>query len=402
VDLPRPIPEFARRVADAGGRLYVVGGSVRDHCLGLPANDHDLEVHLLPADQVRRILRAFGGVAEVGRSFGVFKLRAGGAELDVALPRADDHQSGAAPRVAGDPFLGVHEASRRRDLTINALLYDVLDREILDLHGGLDDLRAGRLREVAQDTFLQDPLRPLRAIRFAACLEFTLADSLRDLCRGAAFEGVPAERVRGELEKALLRAPRPGVVTRLARELELTAALFPKVTGFGQALDDALDRAAPHRDALEAPHEAYALMAAALLHRARPKAALAWMEWLRINRVGRRPVRQVVRSLLAALPDVTPAPPDAAMRRLADQAPLRLLLRLADAVHPGRAALIERAEWLGVADAPLPRLVSGEDLMKAGVAAGPAIGRALKAVREAQYTGAVVDRSQAMALVEGL
>ncbi len=368
---------------------------MRDRALGLPGGDVDLEVHGLEADRVRRILERFGSVQEVGRSFGVFKLRLDGREIDVALPRGDGGR--------GEPGLGLYEACRRRDLTLNAMLYDVLDQRIIDLHGGLDDLRAGVLRECASDTFGDDPLRVLRAVRLAAVLGFELADSLRALCAAADLSGLPVERLRGELEKLLLRAPAPGYGLRLLLDLDQLDAVLPGLSSHsGAEHAAALDRAARHRDELSAPHRRYALMMAALLYPLGPGGAVRCMTRLNINRIRGRAIRQLVRSLIAALPAATEPLDDAGLCALADAAPPDLLLPLADAVHPGQLALLERAEALGVARGPLPRLVDGGALIRLGFPPGEAVGRALERLREAQHRGRITTREEALALAREL
>ncbi len=368
---------------------------MRDHVLRLPGSDVDLEVHGLEAARVRQLLEHFGSTQEVGRSFGVFKLRLDGREIDVALPR------GAGGR--GEPELGLREACRRRDLSLNAMLYDVLDRRIIDLHGGLEDLRAGRLRECAPDTFGDDPLRVLRAVRLAAVLDFELADSLRALCAAADLSGLPVERLRGELEKLLLRAPKPGYGLRLLLELGQLDAVLPGLSArSGAEHVAALDRAARHRDALPAPHKRYALMMAALLYPLGPGGAVRCMTRLNINRIRGRAIRQLVRSLITALPVAAQPIDDAGLRALADAAPLELLLPLADAVHPGQRALLERAEALGVARGPLPRLLGGGALIRLGFPPGEAVGRALERLRAAQHRGQITSREEALALAREL
>jgi tRNA nucleotidyltransferase/poly(A) polymerase len=393
------IPPIIRKLAAAfdkeGGRLYVVGGGVRDHCLGLPASDMDLEVHGLTTEVVGGVLNRFGYAKEVGKSFNVFKLRYGAEEIDVALPRT--RRAGVS-----DPFLGLPEATRRRDLTINALLYDVLDEQILDLQGGLEDLRAGILRECAPDTFREDPLRALRAVRFSATLGFELAPSLRALCAEADLSQIPGERLRAEAEKMLLNAPRPGVGLRGLLDVGLLDVVFPGLAALSpEGHPAALDRAAPHRDGLEDPADRYALMFAAALYPGGPRAR-EWLERLRINRVRRRSVRQLIMALIESLPPVLAGPSDADLRRLADLAPLALTLRLADAIQPGALDLEARAAALGVSEEPLPRLVDGAALAALGVPGGPQTGRILAAVRAAQHRGEVSTDEQALALARAL
>ena len=193
--LPPVLRTIAKRIAELGGTTYLAGGPVRDHHLGRTPKDFDLEVHGLPEDLLARTLAEFGKVNAVGRSFGVYKLTVDGEELDVALPRRDS-KVGPGHRgiqVAGDPWMGTTEACRRRDLTINAMLYDVLSAETIDPFCGQDDLENKLLRHVDAATFVEDPLRALRVVQFAARLEFQVSPELKLLCRETALGELPAD-----------------------------------------------------------------------------------------------------------------------------------------------------------------------------------------------------------------
>ena len=220
---------LARALRDAGGRALVVGGSVRDARLGTPGKDLDVEVHGLPLDTLRNVLRRFGRVDEVGRSFGVLKLRLGGEELDVSVPRRDSKVAGGHKgiRAEADPFLGVVEAARRRDLTINAMAEDPLTGELVDPFGGAHDLAAGVLRAVDPQTFGEDPLRALRVVQFAGRFDFRVAPDLGALCRDMPLGELPPERIAGEIEKLFLRAPRPSAGWDAGHAVDAWRRLLP-------------------------------------------------------------------------------------------------------------------------------------------------------------------------------
>ena len=194
-------------IRGAGGRPMLVGGFVRDAILnpGSPSKDIDIEVYGV-ADLyiLTAVLADAGKVAEAGKAFGVLKVRAGDTEIDVSLPRRES-KTGAGHRgfaVIPDSTLGFAEASGRRDFTVNALMADPETGEITDCHGGLADLNAGILRHTTI-AFAEDPLRVLRAVQFAARFGFTLAAETASLCRHLAgtFAELPVERVWGEFEK---------------------------------------------------------------------------------------------------------------------------------------------------------------------------------------------------------
>jgi tRNA nucleotidyltransferase (CCA-adding enzyme) len=396
ITVPPGVRRLCSAVRGAGGRALVVGGTVRDAVLGRASADVDLEVHGLPVDALRGVLSAQAPVSEVGRSFGVFKLRVDGAEIDVALPRAD---SAAGEGVAGDPHIGVEAAARRRDLTINAMAWDPLEHALVDPLGGAADAAAGRLRAADPARFGEDPLRVWRVARFAGVLGFQPDPALVSLCRGIDLSGLAAERVRRELEKLLLGSPRPSVGWAVAVAVGAAAAWVPEAR---EGAGAALDRAAVRRDLAGRAPRPLALMLTTLLADGAGGAdgACAALDRLGIVRQGRFPLRDQVRVGVEVAGALSRPLADGALRRLADRAEVGLCCLASAALHPAGAADANalQAAMLGVADAPLPALLRGRDLVSLGVPAGPALGPLLAAVREAQLDGEVSDRDGAMRL----
>ena len=215
--------EAARRVAElaenAGGKAYFVGGYVRDRLLGRESKDIDIELHGLPPQKAEEVLRQAGTLLEHGRSFGVYGLA--GTGLDISLPK----NSSGEP----DPFIGTREAARRRDLTVNAIMEEVLTGRIIDHFGGADDLRRGILHHVAPETFPADPLRVFRTAQLSARLGSHIHGETIDLCRNIGVSDLAGERVMGELEKALLRAERPSVFFETLREMDQLGCWLPEL-----------------------------------------------------------------------------------------------------------------------------------------------------------------------------
>ena len=204
----RALLDAVRRV----GRPRLVGGGVRDWLLGLAPKDFDVEVAGVDFDTLHRALAPFGATDVIGRSFGVIKVRAGGAEYDFSLPRRES-KTGAGHRgfaVAPDPGLSDAEAAARRDFTINAIAYDPFTGAIIDPHGGQADLQARVLRHTSA-AFGEDPLRVLRAFQLAARFDFSLAPETVALCRSIAdtFAELPVERVWGEWDKWAVKSTKP-------------------------------------------------------------------------------------------------------------------------------------------------------------------------------------------------
>ena len=215
------IQRIARAIADAGGRALLVGGSVRDRLLGVPARgDLDIELFGIDEQAARGVLARFGEVLAVGRTFAVLRVK--GLDVDFSLPRA----SSAAAGVRGDlgsaePGLAFARAARRRDLSINAIGMDPLSGEILDPLDGRGDLARGCLRAADPALFAEDPLRGLRVARFAARLHMQPDAQLLALCRGLDLDGVAPERLFDEWRKLLLEPARPGEALELLAATDL-------------------------------------------------------------------------------------------------------------------------------------------------------------------------------------
>lgn len=387
---------LARVCADHGGRAWVVGGGVRDHFMGQPIKDWDLEVFGIPTDDLVRLLRRLGKVNAVGRSFGVFKLRPrrwprGAEDIDVSIPRRD---SSVGPghrgiHVEGDPDMEPKEAARRRDLTVNALMLDVLDGTLFDPWGGMRDLEQGVLRAVDADTFLEDPLRALRVVQFAARLGFDTHPSLDELCRAAALDELPAERICGEWDKLLNRAPRPSVGLAVARRTDVLQRVFPEAHTADHAdVDRAVDGLVRDRDALDDHGTRWALMLLGWLHRLDAAGIEATLDRLWIHRVQGIQTRACTLAASAAWRD--PICTDAELRHLSVRAELRLVLPLREALGDEHAARARtRAHELDIWAVAPPPLLQGRDLKALGIRPGRHMGDILRAVYIQQLDGAI-------------
>ena len=221
--------EIARRVGEAGGRAMYVGGMVRDQLMGVACKDIDMEIYGITPQALRDILTGLGTVVEKGASFGVYGLEHSG--IDIAMPRRE-RATGTRHtdfEVAVDPNLSFREATRRRDLTVNAMMRDALTGELIDLWGGRRDLAARVIRHVSDETFPEDALRVFRAAQFAARLEATVAPETIGLCARMDVGGLSRERVFDELAKALMKAPRPSVFFRTLKSTNHLEEFFPEL-----------------------------------------------------------------------------------------------------------------------------------------------------------------------------
>ncbi len=204
----------------------VVGGYVRDALLGINAKDIDIELYTLSSlETIEQILKPFGKLNLVGKSFGVIKLRLQELEIDFSPPRTESkHKAGHKGfEVYCDTSLDFTSAARRRDFTINAIGYNPQTKTLLDPYNGIEDLSVKRLMCVDPKTFIEDPLRPLRAVQFAARFTLTCDPQLLNLCKEmvtqGAFEELPKERLFEEIKKLLLLSQKPSLGLRLLEQM---------------------------------------------------------------------------------------------------------------------------------------------------------------------------------------
>jgi poly(A) polymerase len=237
---PAVAVELGERFAAAGHQLALVGGSVRDLILRRPVTDLDFATDARP-EQTERVLHGWASaVWDVGRAFGTIGARRGDDVLEITTYRSEayDRTSRKPDVVYGDTLA---EDLVRRDFTVNAMALALPTCEFIDPHSGLADLAAGRLRTpgTPEESFSDDPLRMMRAARFAAQLGFEVAPEVQNAMRQMAdrLSIVSAERVRDELTKLLLSAdPRVGLT--LLVDTGLADVVLPELPALRLEVDE--------------------------------------------------------------------------------------------------------------------------------------------------------------------
>ena len=177
-------------------RVYLVGGCVRDALLGREIYDYDIEVYDIEPtkfDELMDEIKASG----VGKSYFIYKYK----NYDLGLPRSESKTGNShkdfAVSYINDPSL----ASLRRDFTVNAMMMNIFDGEILDFHGGKNDLASKTLRRIDSEKFKEDPLRVLRGVQFSARLGFSIADETIALMKTLDLAHLSRDRINTELIK---------------------------------------------------------------------------------------------------------------------------------------------------------------------------------------------------------
>jgi tRNA nucleotidyltransferase (CCA-adding enzyme) len=329
---------------------YLVGGAVRDLLLGVQ-DGPDLDVAI--EGDVDALSGAPGFEIEREGRFLTGRLVLGELKVDVARARAETYpQPGALPEVRPAT---VGEDLARRDFTVNAMAFPLAadQAELIDPHGGLGDLREGRLRVLHDRSFIDDPTRALRAARYAARFGFDLEPGTAKLLEGSDLSSVSDDRIQNELR-------------RIAAEGDPARALR-LIVDWG--VMPALDPTAPER------------VAEVVRLASNPP----WAGW-------------ADRELAVMLAIVRPLPQ---VRELAAATPERPseIVRLAEPWDPAQL-LVARAlgaEWLDryAGEFRLVRLeITGEDLIAAGIPEGPAIGQGLDAALSGKLDGEISGRDE--------
>jgi tRNA nucleotidyltransferase (CCA-adding enzyme) len=327
---------------------YLVGGVVRDLLLARPRLDIDVAIE----GDVAALADAPGFVLESGGRFLTGKLSLDGAEIDIAQARAETYpQPGALPEVKPAT---IDRDLARRDFTINAMAVPLAgDAELIDPHGGLDDLRAGTLRVLHDRSFIDDPTRALRAARYVARFDLALEPGTEKLLRATDLSTVSEDRVQGELRRIAA-----DVNAAKAVSLIVEWGILPPI-----------DPAAPER-------------VASVVELASEPPWAGWADReLAVMLAIVRPLPQI-RELSSA----TPERPSEAVRLAEPWDPAQLLV-----------ARALGAEWLDRYADELRLIeleITGDDLLASGIPEGPAIGRGLEAARSGKLDGELSGRDE--------
>lgn len=218
--------DLALRLKAAGHEALFAGGCVRDRLLGQDPKDYDIATSAVPSE----VMKLFPGSNEVGAHFGVVIAKHGGHHVEIATFRTDgSYKDGRRPESV--TFSTPREDAQRRDFTINGLFENPETGDVIDYVGGLPDLKAGVIRAIGDPTarFTEDGLRLLRAVRFAARLEFSIEPltfaALRDCA--SLLDRISPERIRDEFSK-ILTCPRRRTGLELLVQTDLIRHFLPE------------------------------------------------------------------------------------------------------------------------------------------------------------------------------
>ncbi len=241
-------------IKSAGGKMYQIGGVVRDELLGKISKDLDLLVVGVELDDLAKVLKPFGKVNMVGKSFGILKFVPTGStedeDIDISVPRIDSKSTGAGHKdfeVQLGKGITLQQDQLRRDFWINQLAKDVDTGEIVDTDGkGMKDIKNKQIRMISPTSFIDDPLRMLRAVQFAARFEFKIEkETFKQMKQQAkTISTVSADRFTEEFKKLFTKSKSPshGVKIMFASGLMKNIFVSAKLNSIDLDTIDKLDK----------------------------------------------------------------------------------------------------------------------------------------------------------------
>lgn len=405
--------DVVKRLRKAGFQAFWAGGCVRDELLGREPEDYDVATDARP-EEVQHLFRR---TVAVGTSFGVIEVIGpqspdGPLMVQVATFRSDvSYSDGRHPDTV--VFSSAREDAQRRDFTINGMFYDPVKGELIDYVGGKADLENRILRAIGEPAkrFAEDKLRMLRAVRFATVFDLTMDRATAEAIKAMAEQitVVSAERIAEELRQLLGHARRARGVN-LLHDLGLAAAILPEILSLkslpGPNKGDMWDHIMRVLELLGA-NVTFPLAFAALLSPLGCNAVQKVCPRLRLSNAERDRINWLVEKQ-QYLRDARKMPRSRLKMILAQPAIRELLvlhraLALAETGDTDHVDYCEEmlTRWTD-ADLNPPPLLTGHDLIRHGLKAGPHFKHLLDAVREAQLEGTVSSPEEALQLVDRL
>ena len=230
----------------SGGKIYQIGGAVRDELLDKVSKDLDILVVGLEMTKLAKTLEEFGKTNMVGKSFGIIKFVPEGEteEIDISVPRVDEKSTGKGHKdfivkLGGD--ITLQQDQLRRDFWMNAIAKDIDTGKLWDMDGkGLTDIQKKQVRMISPTAFEDDPLRMLRAVQFASRFGFTIeSETLKEIQKNArTITTVSADRFQEEFRKMYDKSDKPSIGVNLLYTTHLMKHIFSKAVGVATMIDN--------------------------------------------------------------------------------------------------------------------------------------------------------------------
>ena len=256
--------KVAAAIKAKGGKIFQIGGAVRDELLGKVSKDLDLLVVGLEMSELETLLSDYGSANMVGKSFGVVKFTPKGSkpppeysypnikfepkgedeEIDISVPRVDEKSTGKGHKdfiVKLGKDITLQQDQLRRDFWMNAIAKDIDTGKLWDTDGkGLADIQKKQIRMISPTAFEDDPLRMLRAVQFASRFGFTIErNTLKEIQKNvSSIKTVSYDRFQEEFRKMYDKSDKPSIGAQLLYTTNLMKHIFPKCVGVPKMIDD--------------------------------------------------------------------------------------------------------------------------------------------------------------------
>jgi tRNA nucleotidyltransferase/poly(A) polymerase len=386
--------DIVQRLRQKGHEAYLVGGCVRDMVMNIEPADYDIATSAPPEE----VMKIFPHTEPIGAQFGVVLVIQRGHPFEVATFRSDQaYVDGRRP--TGVVFTDAQTDVLRRDFTINGLLYDPVEKRVIDYVSGQADIRDRIVRAIGdpQKRFEEDKLRLLRAVRFGARLGYTIeSETWSAVCRMAPeIKRVSAERIREELARILTEG-RASLGVRMLQEAGLLAAILPAVQW-----SDQLARSLELIPAKTPVDFAFAV----LLQDVPVESVRRIAEELKLSGAETNHVFSLVRcrSRFARLPQLRVSELKRYLRspRFEDHMELSRVISTAagSSLEAYNYAVKMQRQWSAADIAPSP-LLSGDDLIEFGFSPGPLFKEILTRVEDEQLEGRLQTKEQSLNFVK--
>jgi poly(A) polymerase len=398
------VEQAVRKLKEAGYQALLAGGCVRDLLMGRTPNDFDIATNATP-DQAAEL---FPNALTVGKAFGVTIIPQFGFQLEIATFRADlEYKDGRRPE--GVRFTSPQEDAQRRDFTINALFFDLETGRVIDYVEGQKDITEHKIRTVglALERFAEDKLRILRAVRFAAQLEFDIVPETLAAIHDLAHEInlVSRERVRDELIK-LLKSPGRRFGLELLVNTGLLRSLFPDIADkvdrdWIERIDSALQSAAENLTSLDEVTLALTLFVLPVFIHSRIESKVLKAELSSGLKLDHQQINAIlfVAENLGAFEEPMKTRKGELVLLLAHPAAriAEAVARVTQAKPEAAIAFLERLRSESLVDGKLPPpLVTGSDAKALGFSPGPEMGKGLKEAQLLQLEAKIKTRQEAL------
>lgn len=422
------LPSLIKRLPNA--QIYLVGGTVRDLLLGKPNKDFDFVITGIKPHQLEVELNNLGRVDLVGRDFGVYKFMPYEIDkkicqtIDFALPRREQ----ATPKSLGgyrdfiaqvDETLPIEDDLSRRDFTIGALAFDVVDNKLIDPYNGRNDIKRKLIRCVGQPAqrFAEDLSRVLRAIRLAAELNFqienqtwealieagTKLNSKRIITQGPDEYVVPRETVGTEISRAL--STNHASTLALLSESNLLEQIFPEIQTLLKEQSDYL------KTVIETSTSDPTVITS-LIYRDFPSELIK--DTLRKNGLASLPQNHKYRihedevAWIVAYLQSNQNPEELTLSEI-EQTFMNgrgeRLIQVMSGLHQSQKLTIINQQIQNIRSIwpkQIPKLITGEDVLAHGLDPSPQVKKILNKIRDAQLAGRITNRTQAISLLKNL